>query len=84
MHYELTSQELRLEGHHALPLSDFFGLTASSLGFDLWTMLLNRSHNGFLTFTPDAPKASDKVSRMLSSLSLRSFQCLALGALLKS
>lgn len=55
-HYELTSQELRLESHRALLLSDFFGLTTPSLGFDLWTMLLNRSHNGFLTFSSGAPQ----------------------------
>ena len=52
MHYELTSQAIRREGHHALLLSDFFGLTAPSLGFDLWTMSLNCSHNGFLTSSP--------------------------------
>ena len=51
MHYESTSQEIRREGHHALLLSDFFGLKAPSLGFDLWTMLLNHGHNGLLTFS---------------------------------
>ena len=56
MHYELTSQELRREGHHALLLSDFFGLTAPSLGFDLWTMSINRSHDGFLTSSPVVPQ----------------------------
>ena len=56
MYYELTSQKIRREGHHALLLSDFFGLTGPSLGFDLWTMLLNRSNNGFLTFSPVVPQ----------------------------
>ena len=60
MHYELTSQETRQEGHHALLLSDFFGLTAPSRGFDLWTVSFNRSHNGLLTSSPVVPQGVRK------------------------
>ncbi len=51
-----TSQEIRQEGHRALLLSDFFGLTGPSLGFDLWTMLLNCSPSGYPTFNFVAPQ----------------------------
>ena len=84
MHYELTSQEIQREGRHALLLSDFFGLTAPSLGFDLWTMLLNRSYNGFLTSSPVVPQGvRNRLARILPSPILRSSQYLARRVLLR-
>ena len=56
VHYGLTSQEIRREGHHALLLSNFFGLTGPSPGFDLWTTLLKRRPHRRFTSSFDVPQ----------------------------